>query len=55
VFKAEVNMRVRGKHFRATSEKDDLYSAIDDMRTNSYANFLLTRKKRAPSFVRVQE
>ena len=24
VFRAEVNLRVRGKHFRATSEKDDL-------------------------------
>ncbi|MDO8604407.1 MAG: ribosome-associated translation inhibitor RaiA [bacterium] len=32
VFRAEANLRVRGKHFRATSEKTDLYAAIDDMR-----------------------
>ena len=40
VFRAEVNMKVRGKHFRATSEKDDLYAAIDDMRNeNLFATF----------------
>jgi ribosomal subunit interface protein len=32
VFRAEANMVVRGKHFRATSETTDLYAAIDDMR-----------------------
>ncbi len=32
VFRAEVSMRVRGKHFRAVSEKSDLYTAIDDMK-----------------------
>ncbi len=32
VFRAEVSMRVRGKHFRAVSEKSDLYSAVDDMK-----------------------
>jgi len=32
VFRAEVNICVRGKNFRATSEKSDLYVAIDDMR-----------------------
>lgn len=32
VFRAEANLRVRGKHFRVTSEKDDLYAAIDEMR-----------------------
>lgn len=32
VFRAEANVVVRGKHFRATSETTDLYAAIDDMR-----------------------
>lgn len=32
VFRAEVTMNLRGKQFRAVSEKDDLYAAIDDMR-----------------------
>ena len=32
VFRAEANVRVRGKHFRATSEKSDLYAAIDDVK-----------------------
>lgn len=32
VFRAEANMMVRGKKFRATSSKSDLYAAIDDLR-----------------------
>lgn len=32
VFRAETNLSVRGKQFRAVSEKTDLYAAIDDMR-----------------------
>ena len=32
VFRAEVNIRGKGKFFRAVSEKDDLYAAIDDVR-----------------------
>ncbi len=32
VFRAETNLRVRGKYFRAVSEGSDLYAAIDDMR-----------------------
>ncbi len=32
IFRAEVGMTVRGKHFRAVSEKSDIYSAIDDVR-----------------------
>lgn len=33
VFRAEANVRVRGKHFRAVSEKSDLYAAVDDVRS----------------------
>ena len=32
VFNAEATTRVRGKTFRATSTKEDLYAAIDDLR-----------------------
>lgn len=32
IFRAEANLRVRGKYFRASSEKSDLYAAIDDIR-----------------------
>lgn len=32
VFRAEVNLSVRGRGYRAVSEKNDLYAAIDDVR-----------------------
>jgi putative sigma-54 modulation protein len=32
IFRAEVNLRVRGNNFRAVSEKEDLYAAIDEMK-----------------------
>ncbi|MGB2580629.1 MAG: ribosome-associated translation inhibitor RaiA [Minisyncoccia bacterium] len=51
VFRAEVNMKVRGKHFRATSEKDDLYAAIDDMR-NELVRELTSHKEKTRTMVR---
>ncbi|MFZ2832227.1 MAG: ribosome-associated translation inhibitor RaiA [Minisyncoccia bacterium] len=51
VFKAEVNMRVRGKHFRATSEKSDLYAAIDDMR-NELVRELSSHKEKSRTLMR---
>ncbi|HAS84556.1 MAG TPA: ribosome-associated translation inhibitor RaiA [Candidatus Yonathbacteria bacterium] len=51
VFVAEVNMTVRGKHFRATSEKDDLYAAIDDMR-NELVRELSSHKDKTQTLVR---
>lgn len=51
VFKAEVTMRVRGKYFRATSEKDDLYTAIDDVR-NELVRELTSHKDKARTLVR---
>jgi len=51
VFRAEVSLRVRGKHFRATSEKDDLYAAIDDMR-NEIVRELNSHKEKARTLVR---
>lgn len=32
VFRAEVNLNAHGARFRAVSEKEDLYAAIDDMK-----------------------
>lgn len=51
VFRAEVNLRVRGKHFRATSEKSDLYAAIDDMR-NELVRELNSHKEKDRTLVR---
>lgn len=51
VFKAEVNMRVRGKYFRASVEKDDLYAAIDEVR-NELVRELTSHKDRARTLVR---
>ncbi len=51
VFCAEVNIIVRGKHFRATSEKDDLYAAIDDMR-NELVRELTSHKEKDRTLVR---
>ncbi|OIO30711.1 ribosomal subunit interface protein [Candidatus Nomurabacteria bacterium CG1_02_43_90] len=51
VFRAEVNLRVRGKSFRATSEKSDLYAAIDDMR-NELVREITSHKDKARTIVR---
>ena len=32
IFRAEINIHIGGKSFRAVSEQIDLYSAIDDMK-----------------------
>lgn len=32
IFRAEINVQVKGKVLRAVSDKEDLYSAIDDVR-----------------------
>lgn len=51
VFRAETNVRVRGKHFRATSEKNDLYAAIDDVR-NELVRELSSHKEKTRTLVR---
>lgn len=51
IFRAEANISVRGKHFRATSEKSDLYSAIDDMR-NELVRELSSHKEKTRTLVR---
>lgn len=51
LFRAEVNLRVRGKDFRATSEKSDLYAAIDDVR-NELVRELNSHKDKTRTLVR---
>ena len=51
VFVAEANMTVRGKHFRVTSEKYDLYAAVDDMR-NELVRELSSHKDKTQTLVR---
>lgn len=51
VFRAEVNLSVRGKYFRATSEKSDLYAAIDDIR-NELVRELNSHKEKDRTLVR---
>lgn len=51
VFRAEANVRVRGKHFHAVSEKSDLYAAIDDVR-NELVRELNSHKEKDRTLVR---
>ncbi len=41
IFRAEINLKVAGKQFRAVAKRDDLYAAIDEMK-----NILLAELKR---------
>jgi len=50
IFFANVSLRVHGHHFRATSEKNDLYGAIDDMR-DELVRELTSRKGRTITLV----
>ncbi|KKW07321.1 MAG: hypothetical protein UY42_C0014G0020 [Parcubacteria group bacterium GW2011_GWA2_49_16] len=51
IFRAEVNLSVRGKYFRAVSEKSDLYAAIDDMR-NELVRELNSKKEKDRTLMR---
>jgi putative sigma-54 modulation protein len=50
-FRAEVNIRVGGKNYRAVSEKDDLYAAIDEVK-DELAEEIKSGKERQISVVR---
>ncbi len=58
ILRAEVTMTVRGKQFRAVSEKSDLYAAIDDMKDelirelNSYKNRERTLMRRGAGMIK---
>ena len=51
VFRAETNIRVRGKYFRAVSEGTDLYAAVDDMR-DELVRVLTSHKDKARTLFR---
>lgn len=51
VFRAEINITVEGKYLRAVSEKEDLYSAIDDMKDEIFRE-VKKHKDRHRSLVR---
>ena len=46
VFRAEVNVRMDGKTFRAVSEQEDLYAAIDDMKDELVREITSAKDKR---------
>lgn len=45
IFKAEININIKGKFHRAVSQKADLYSAIDEARDEMF-NILSSNKDR---------
>lgn len=51
VFRAEINMMVDGKQFRAESEKTDILSAVDEAK-DEIGNILRSYKNKKKSWVR---
>jgi ribosomal subunit interface protein len=46
IFRAEINVRYGGRYIRAVSEKEDLYSAIDEMKDELSRELKHTKGKR---------
>ncbi len=51
VFRAEINFSMGGKQFRAVSETEDLYAAIDEMK-DDLAHTLLSHKGKQQTMIR---
>ncbi|MSU55377.1 MAG: ribosome-associated translation inhibitor RaiA [Candidatus Taylorbacteria bacterium] len=51
IFRAEINIHIAGKSFRAVSEQEDLFRAIDDMK-DEVARELSSNKKKKLSLIR---
>ncbi len=51
IFKAEFTVHIGGKSLRATSEKEDLYSAIDSV-NDEMENEIKSYKEKKTSFIR---
>src|SRR3989344_3271804 len=47
VFRAEINLSVKGKMFRAVSEKDDLYASIDEMQSEVVREVRKTKNRQS--------
>ncbi len=45
IFRAEIHIRAEGKEYYAVSEKEDLYSAIDDVKDEVVREMTSKRKK----------
>ncbi len=52
VFRAEINLSINGKMFRAESEQDDLLAAIDEVRDDLEQEIRKFKTKRDTIFVR---
>jgi putative sigma-54 modulation protein len=45
VYKAEISLDANGKHFYAISEKEDLYSAVDDVKSEIERQLIETKDR----------
>ncbi len=52
IFRAEINLSVGGKMFRAESERDDLFSAIDEVRDSLEQEIKKFKTKKDTIFIR---
>ncbi len=52
IFRAEINLMMGGKLFRAESEKDDLYAAIDEVRDDLEEEIKKFKDKKDAIFIR---
>ena len=52
VFRAEINLSLGGKMFRAESEQDDLFAAIDEVRDSLEQEIKKFKNKRDTVFIR---
>ena len=52
VFKAEFDININGEHFFATSEKNDLYAAIDDVKEELVSNITHNKDRKQTLFKR---
>lgn len=52
IFRAEINLSVGGKLFRAESEKDDLFAAIDEVRDDLAGEIKKFKTKKETIFIR---
>ncbi len=52
IFRAEINLSLDGKLFRAESEKDDIYAALDDVRDELEREIKKFKTKKETIFLR---
>jgi len=52
IFRAEINLSIGGKLFRAESEMDDLYAAIDEVRDDLEREIKKFKTKKETIFIR---